>query len=266
MGNANATGLTSRDATLIGPNNVMSESRPVEISKNRENRYAFSTNETQDKKADENIHNNESVFFDCNICLDLAKEPVVTCCGHLFCWPCIYRWVDHHSSANECPVCKGKVTVKNIVPIYGRGPNTPESDADSSTKIPPRPQAQRAERSSQLIQRVRGVENSFDFAHFQNYSTTTSITGPTSSSLSAESEFFIGSYSHINHMESIREVALTFEDSGSMSNNGVIHYSDQTLDNSADSFSARSSRRRNGTSRDSDASTVDLPRTRRRLS
>ncbi len=28
--------------------------------------------------------------FECTICMDIAKEPVVTKCGHLFCWPCIY--------------------------------------------------------------------------------------------------------------------------------------------------------------------------------
>ena len=29
--------------------------------------------------------------FDCNVCYDMAREPVVTLCGHLYCWPCLYR-------------------------------------------------------------------------------------------------------------------------------------------------------------------------------
>jgi RING-type zinc-finger len=32
--------------------------------------------------------------FECNICYELAHEPVVTLCGHLYCWPCIYRWAN----------------------------------------------------------------------------------------------------------------------------------------------------------------------------
>ncbi|XP_024182697.1 LON peptidase N-terminal domain and RING finger protein 3 isoform X2 [Rosa chinensis] len=50
--------------------------------------------------------------FDCNICSDFAHEPVVTLCGHLYCWPCIYKWL-HVQSASlasdecpQCPVCK----------------------------------------------------------------------------------------------------------------------------------------------------------------
>ena len=27
--------------------------------------------------------------FECNICLHQAEQPVVTPCGHLFCWPCL---------------------------------------------------------------------------------------------------------------------------------------------------------------------------------
>ncbi|XP_061362000.1 uncharacterized protein LOC133305775 [Gastrolobium bilobum] len=80
-------------------------------------------------------------FFDCNICLDLARDPVVTCCGHLFCWPCLYRWLHLHSDAKECPVCKGEVSVKSITPIYGRGNNVKVTEEDFALKIPLRPNA-----------------------------------------------------------------------------------------------------------------------------
>ncbi|KAL9155299.1 hypothetical protein ABFS82_10G172900 [Erythranthe guttata] len=95
----------------------------------------------------------QSSFFDCSICLDSAKDPVVTCCGHLFCWPCIYRWLNHQSSANQCPVCKGEVTVSNVTPIYGQvgnnnnntnnNNNNTKVDNSGSTNIPLRPQARR---------------------------------------------------------------------------------------------------------------------------
>src|SRR5271168_5029916 len=29
--------------------------------------------------------------FDCNICFDVARDPVVTQCGHLYCWPCLHQ-------------------------------------------------------------------------------------------------------------------------------------------------------------------------------
>lgn len=33
----------------------------------------------------------EESLFSCNICYEIAANPVVTLCGHLYCWPCIYR-------------------------------------------------------------------------------------------------------------------------------------------------------------------------------
>lgn len=87
--------------------------------------------------------------FECNICLEMARDPVVTTCGHLFCWACIYQWLYVHSASRECPVCKGEVTDTNIIPIYGRGNSDHAANesniAENGEKIPPRPRANRIE-------------------------------------------------------------------------------------------------------------------------
>lgn len=79
--------------------------------------------------------------FECNVCLEMATEPVVTCCGHLFCWPCLYKWLHLHSSQKECPVCKGFLSDDAITPIYGRG--TGQDAEKKSGNTPPRPHAHR---------------------------------------------------------------------------------------------------------------------------
>ena len=35
-------------------------------------------------------------------------EPVITSCGHLFCWPCLYTWVKTKTAAGDypCPMCR----------------------------------------------------------------------------------------------------------------------------------------------------------------
>lgn len=108
--------------------------------------------------------------FECNICLELAKEPVVTCCGHLFCWPCLYQWLHVHCSYQECPVCKGKVNESSIVPIYGRGSleatvkKESEEDGNPGLKVPPRPQGSRVESLRQHLQSrpLRGPSTSLE--------------------------------------------------------------------------------------------------------
>ncbi|XP_043689899.1 E3 ubiquitin-protein ligase RMA1H1-like [Telopea speciosissima] len=88
--------------------------------------------------------------FDCNICLDYAQDPVVTLCGHLFCWPCMYKWLHFQGSSAEqhqcCPVCKADVSLTTLVPLYGRGhlPTEAESEGKGShngLNIPRRPPA-----------------------------------------------------------------------------------------------------------------------------
>ncbi|KAJ8761602.1 hypothetical protein K2173_004378 [Erythroxylum novogranatense] len=94
--------------------------------------------------------------FDCNICFDFAHEPVVTLCGHLYCWPCIYKWL-HVQSASlasdehpQCPVCKADISHTTMVPLYGRGQAPAETEhegkiANRGMVIPPRPPACGAE-------------------------------------------------------------------------------------------------------------------------
>lgn len=90
--------------------------------------------------------------FDCNICLDYANEPVVTLCGHLYCWPCIYKWLHVQSDSlgadehPQCPVCKVDISHSTMIPLYGRGQTSPiEKPSCCDTFVPPRPAASSAQ-------------------------------------------------------------------------------------------------------------------------
>nr|GMC70467.1 E3 ubiquitin-protein ligase RMA1H1-like [Ipomoea batatas] len=100
----------------------------------------------------EELDSNPSGGFDCNICLDLVQDPVVTICGHLYCWPCIYKWMHSQNSCGEdgdhqhpqCPVCKAEVTEKTLIPLYGRGLTTKPSEGKAlGIVIPQRPPSPR---------------------------------------------------------------------------------------------------------------------------
>ncbi|XP_062077507.1 uncharacterized protein LOC133782274 [Humulus lupulus] len=89
-------------------------------------------------------------FYDCNICLEMAMEPILTCCGHLFCWPCFYHLPYEHSNVKECPVCAGEVVESALVPIYGSGDsNYSRKSKESGLEFPPRPRAKRSESKRQ---------------------------------------------------------------------------------------------------------------------
>ena len=37
----------------------------------------------------------DEICFYCKICWQLAEEPIVTQCGHLNCWLCLYSWLQY---------------------------------------------------------------------------------------------------------------------------------------------------------------------------
>ncbi|PKI54631.1 E3 ubiquitin-protein ligase RMA1H1-like [Punica granatum] len=94
----------------------------------------------------------QSAGFECNICLDTVQDPVVTLCGHLYCWPCIYKWLEVQGVSSEgkepqpqqCPVCKAEICTSTLVPLYGRGRTSKPSKSKEQAKhlgivIPRRP-------------------------------------------------------------------------------------------------------------------------------
>ncbi|KAK3752725.1 hypothetical protein QZH41_018690 [Actinostola sp. cb2023] len=89
--------------------------------------------------------NANTANFECNICLDTAKEAVISYCGHLFCWPCLHRWLETRPNKSVCPVCKAGISKDKVIPLFGRGST---SNEDPREKMPPRPQARRPEPES----------------------------------------------------------------------------------------------------------------------
>jgi hypothetical protein len=54
----------------------------------------------------------------CSKCNKAIVSPVITKCGHIFCYDCLKE-----SSRNEskCPKCHSKINFEESVPIYGHG-------------------------------------------------------------------------------------------------------------------------------------------------
>lgn len=77
--------------------------------------------------------------FKCHICFEVPVEPVVTLCGHMYCWKCLLAWIDHGPS--QCPVCKSGIEKSKIIPVYGGG----DDNHAQPEKEESRPRAERTE-------------------------------------------------------------------------------------------------------------------------
>jgi len=114
-----------------------------EVNEDRRNKEDSSSDVQQATKSDSSGTRGDEEpggIFECNICFESPEGPVVTPCGHLYCWPCILKWMEMHRSVDVCPVCKSGITRENLIPLYGRG--TEKVDPRSkkcSEDLPPRP-------------------------------------------------------------------------------------------------------------------------------
>ncbi|CAI9766807.1 unnamed protein product [Fraxinus pennsylvanica] len=110
--------------------------------------------------------------FECNICFELAADPIITVCGHLYCWPCLYKWLRLHSRSQGCPVCKALIQEEKLIPLYGRGkiPTDPRSKLVPGVEIPSRPAGQRPGTAPSLeASNISNLVSGFIPAFSQNF-------------------------------------------------------------------------------------------------
>ena len=99
-------------------------------------------NKRNNNEPDKEKEKSDNSQYECNICLDTARDAVISLCGHLFCWPCLHCWIETKPHNQTCPVCKSAISKEKVIPLYGRNSTDKKDPRD---KIPPRPQGQRSE-------------------------------------------------------------------------------------------------------------------------
>ncbi|KAL9656600.1 hypothetical protein ABK040_002873 [Willaertia magna] len=143
-----------------------------------------STNNSSSTHSHHNHDNNENDTWSCNICFDTASEPVVTQCGHLYCWSCIYRWIQSQSNQTlQCPVCKAGIKQEQIIPIYGRGGSnksttnnsTNNNNNSTSDSIPNRPRGQYTDSSTTPNPNYNPFSHYSNNFHFSTFHTNSAF-------------------------------------------------------------------------------------------
>ncbi|KAH8335725.1 hypothetical protein KR074_012040 [Drosophila pseudoananassae] len=71
----------------------------------------------------------------CNLCAQYVRGGVITICGHLFCWACLWPKL-HNSLHPKCPQCSNPLILhEDIIPFHGEGPHG-QSDDDEVVAQP----------------------------------------------------------------------------------------------------------------------------------
>lgn len=137
-----STASTSKGASTSASSSSSSFDLPHSSSGGTQHKTTLDEAAKTEEPAGEDEQKRDDSVFECNICLDTAKDAVVSLCGHLFCWPCLHQWLETRPARQLCPVCKAAISKEKVIPLYGRGSTKQE---DPRTKVPPRPAGQRTE-------------------------------------------------------------------------------------------------------------------------
>ena len=103
-------------------------------------------------------------YHECPICLSNANLPVVTRCGHVFCWNCIKNWVNTKGK-EECAVCKSGIDLKDVIKLFSGDNDIKNGEIDD------RPKQERTEAKSiypNIFQRIGSNFGLYGYANNTN--------------------------------------------------------------------------------------------------
>ena len=158
------------------------------------------TEATESSSCSKNCTEDASSLFNCKICWQLAEDPVVTQCGHLFCWFCLCSWLKSFSKCKECPVCRAIIAEDKLVPLYGTESERKEAKdlaPNSEKSIPNRPIAPRPQTATLPNDEDYFPEDEDDFSEDDEDLNSTSFMSELLNSLGYKIYFFIELLGHI---------------------------------------------------------------------
>ena len=100
-------------------------------------------------------------YNECPICLENARLPVATRCGHIFCWECIKNWVNIKGKL-ECPQCKNGIKLEEVVKLYSGNSDLKQGEIDD------RPTNQRSNVEYVQPSAFKRFMNNFGFYGYTN--------------------------------------------------------------------------------------------------
>ncbi|KAJ3442412.1 hypothetical protein M0812_12147 [Anaeramoeba flamelloides] len=143
----------------INLNEEEEEEEEEEETKNQQIKNEKQKNQQNEKEKEKEKQKQKKEIGQCGICYNFATEPVLTVCGHLFCWFCLKNHFDRENS--KCPTCGNDLQEdKDIIPVYGNSTapnvttknnsqhknNHDQNDTEEITEkksVPQRPKARR---------------------------------------------------------------------------------------------------------------------------
>ena len=103
-------------------------------------------------------------YNQCPICLNNSRLPVVTKCGHIYCWDCLKEWVNVKGKS-QCPVCKNGIKLDEVIKLYSGDNQKKEGEIDD------RPQQQRVNPEDVGPNIFQRIGNNFGLYGYTNNTT-----------------------------------------------------------------------------------------------